>query len=360
MFNEFERARGRRAASSAAPAPSYEVNGQEVRARDVQLLFADASTGAHSTALVSQGRIGALINAKPTDRRALLEEAAGITGLHSRRHEAELRLQGGRGQSRAPRRRHHHAGKPAPGAEEAGPPGRALSQHRRPDPPGRGRAAASAMAGGGRAAASRPMPPSPPPRPRSPRRPGTAAGAKRTRQADAATALPPLRQTEVEAAAELQRLTIAQASLEARGEAGPGRRRRGRAPAQPDRGRYRPRADAWPPMPPRADPAADRGARLPSRAPKARPRPWSRKPPRALAAAETDRRRDRGGAAEREPGAWPPARRARPRSTRRADELAQRLARLQPAARARSRPNARRVEASAAETMRRAWPPRRR
>ena len=70
----------------------YRVNGRDVRARDVQLLFADSSTGAHSTALVSQGRIGALINAKPTDRRALLEEAAGITGLYSRRHEAELRL----------------------------------------------------------------------------------------------------------------------------------------------------------------------------------------------------------------------------------------------------------------------------
>src|SRR6202163_209521 len=70
----------------------FRINGSQVRARDVQLLFADAATGAHSTALVSQGRIGALINAKPTDRRALLEEAAGITGLHSRRHEAELRL----------------------------------------------------------------------------------------------------------------------------------------------------------------------------------------------------------------------------------------------------------------------------
>ncbi|MEX2200586.1 MAG: chromosome segregation protein SMC [Dongiaceae bacterium] len=71
---------------------NYSVNGRDVRARDVQLLFADAATGAHSTALVSQGRVGAIINAKPTDRRALLEEAAGITGLHSRRHEAELRL----------------------------------------------------------------------------------------------------------------------------------------------------------------------------------------------------------------------------------------------------------------------------
>ncbi|HWG79148.1 MAG TPA: AAA family ATPase, partial [Stellaceae bacterium] len=70
----------------------YRVNGREVRARDVQLLFADQASGAHSTALVSQGRIGAIINAKPIERRGLLEEAAGIAGLHSRRHEAELRL----------------------------------------------------------------------------------------------------------------------------------------------------------------------------------------------------------------------------------------------------------------------------
>lgn len=70
----------------------YRINGNDVRARDVQLLFADSSTGAHSPALVSQGRVGALISAKPKDRRSILEEAAGITGLHSRRHEAELRL----------------------------------------------------------------------------------------------------------------------------------------------------------------------------------------------------------------------------------------------------------------------------
>jgi chromosome segregation protein len=70
----------------------YRVNGREVRARDVHLLFADASTGAHSPALVRQGQIGELIAAKPVQRRALLEEAAGISGLHSRRHEAELRL----------------------------------------------------------------------------------------------------------------------------------------------------------------------------------------------------------------------------------------------------------------------------
>lgn len=70
----------------------YRINGREVRARDVQILFADASTGAHSPALVRQGQIGELIAAKPRNRRMLLEEAAGISGLHTRRHEAELRL----------------------------------------------------------------------------------------------------------------------------------------------------------------------------------------------------------------------------------------------------------------------------
>src|SRR5215471_12948004 len=73
---------------------SYRINGREARARDVQLLFADAATGAHSGALVSQGRVGALISAKPTERRLLLDEAAGTSGLHTRRHEAELKLQG--------------------------------------------------------------------------------------------------------------------------------------------------------------------------------------------------------------------------------------------------------------------------
>ena len=71
---------------------NYRINGLDVRARDVQRLFADLATGAHATALVSQGEIGSVINAKPAERRSLLEEAAGITGLHSRRHEAELRL----------------------------------------------------------------------------------------------------------------------------------------------------------------------------------------------------------------------------------------------------------------------------
>jgi chromosome segregation protein len=71
---------------------AYSVNGKEIRARDVQTLFADAATGSRSTALVSQGRVGTLINAKPADRRMIIDEAAGITGLYARRHEAELRL----------------------------------------------------------------------------------------------------------------------------------------------------------------------------------------------------------------------------------------------------------------------------
>ena len=70
----------------------FYINNKEVRAKDAQMFFADLSTGAHSPSMISQGRIGALVTAKPTDRRAILEEAAGISGLHVRRHEAELRL----------------------------------------------------------------------------------------------------------------------------------------------------------------------------------------------------------------------------------------------------------------------------
>jgi len=71
---------------------TYKVNGKNVRMRDVQILFADSSIGSHSPALVSQGRVADMINAKPTQRRMVLEEAAGISGLHARRHEAELKL----------------------------------------------------------------------------------------------------------------------------------------------------------------------------------------------------------------------------------------------------------------------------
>ncbi|MEL7025745.1 MAG: AAA family ATPase, partial [Pseudomonadota bacterium] len=73
---------------------AYKANTKDIRARDAQMLFADASTGAHSPALVRQGQIAELINAKPKDRRRILEEAAGISGLYQRRHEAELKLKG--------------------------------------------------------------------------------------------------------------------------------------------------------------------------------------------------------------------------------------------------------------------------
>ena len=71
---------------------AFRLNGKEVRARDVQTLFADLASGARSSAMVSQGRVGTIINARPDERRTVLEEAAGITGLHARRHEAELKL----------------------------------------------------------------------------------------------------------------------------------------------------------------------------------------------------------------------------------------------------------------------------
>ena len=71
---------------------AYRVNGREYRARDVQTLFADLASGARSSAMVSQGRVASIVNARPDERRSILEEAAGITGLHARRHEAEIKL----------------------------------------------------------------------------------------------------------------------------------------------------------------------------------------------------------------------------------------------------------------------------
>ena len=76
---------------------AYRVNGRDVRARDVRILFEDAATGARSPALVRQGQIGEIVNAKPEQRRRILEDAAGVAGLHSRRHDAELRLKAAEG-----------------------------------------------------------------------------------------------------------------------------------------------------------------------------------------------------------------------------------------------------------------------
>ena len=93
QFRELDEVNVRRKIEKDKGSKFY-INDKEVRARDAQMFFADLSTGAHSPSMISQGRIGALVTAKPTDRRAILEEAAGISGLHVRRHEAELRLNG--------------------------------------------------------------------------------------------------------------------------------------------------------------------------------------------------------------------------------------------------------------------------
>jgi len=91
QFKEIEEIEIRRKIERDKGSKFY-LNDKEVRAKDAQMFFADLSTGAHSPSIISQGRIGSLVTAKPQDRRAILEEAAGISGLHARRHEAELRL----------------------------------------------------------------------------------------------------------------------------------------------------------------------------------------------------------------------------------------------------------------------------
>ena len=91
QFKELDEVNVRRKIEKDKGSKFY-INNKEVRARDAQMFFADLSTGAHSPSIISQGRIGALVTANPTDRRAILEEDVGISGLHVRRHEAELRL----------------------------------------------------------------------------------------------------------------------------------------------------------------------------------------------------------------------------------------------------------------------------
>jgi chromosome segregation protein len=191
---------------------AYRVNGMDTRAKDVQLLFADSATGAHSTALVSQGRIGAIIAAKPADRRALLEEAAGITGLHSRRHEAELRLRAAEAnlarlddvivtlesQLAALKKQARQASRY-----------RNLQDHIRrqeailfhllwTDAEQRLKHAEESLMAAETMVVSL----------------TSSAAVAATRQGEAAAVLPGLRQTEAEAAAELQRLTIARGQLE--------------------------------------------------------------------------------------------------------------------------------------------------
>ncbi len=91
QYNEFDEVKIKRKIEKDKGS-KYFINDKEVRARDVQTFFADLSTGAHSPSLISQGRIGQLVTAKPIERRSILEEAAGISGIHARRHEAETRL----------------------------------------------------------------------------------------------------------------------------------------------------------------------------------------------------------------------------------------------------------------------------
>jgi len=191
---------------------AYRVNGTEARARDVQLLFADSATGAHSTALVSQGRVGAIISAKPTDRRALLEEAAGITGLHSRRHEAELRLRAAESnlsrledvivtleaQYQALKKQARQATRYRNINDQLRRAEAALIHLQWIEAEARIAEAKTALAEAEALVAEETQ---------------TAAAAA-TRQADAAASLPGLRQAEAEAAAALQRLTIARGALE--------------------------------------------------------------------------------------------------------------------------------------------------
>ncbi len=191
----------------------YKINGADVRARDVQLLFADAASGSRSTAIVSQGQVGAVIAAKPTERRAILEEAAGITGLYSRRHEAELRLRAAEANLArlddviaALDAQHQSLKKQARQATRY----RNLSDHIRKAEAQmlhlRWTVATKALEeANARYAAAETLV----------EELTREAGLAATAQAEAAAALPPLRELEAEAAAKLQRLLVAREQLQA-------------------------------------------------------------------------------------------------------------------------------------------------
>jgi chromosome segregation protein len=190
----------------------YRVNGSDVRARDVQLLFADFASGAQSTAMVSQGRVGALIGAKPVERRTLIEEAAGITGLHSRRHEAELRLKAAetnlerlddvigalQNQCQGLRRQARQAKRYRRLAEKIREKEAVLLHLRWSETVNAKEAAAEQLTAAEKIVAER----------------TEAAAIAARQQADAQAALPAFRDTAVKAAAELQRLTLAVQQLE--------------------------------------------------------------------------------------------------------------------------------------------------
>jgi chromosome segregation protein len=192
---------------------AYKVNGKDVRARDVQMLFADASTGAHSPALVRQGQIAELINAKPKNRRRVLEDAAGIAGLYQRRHEAELKLRGAEQNlariddvlEQLPVRSPRSHGRPNRRRAIA-PSGRSFAQRRACCS---GCAGAMRMRRGFRLRRS-----CAPPCPDAARAEKDALAAAEARES-AETALPPLREEEAIAAAVLQRLYVERDSIDA-------------------------------------------------------------------------------------------------------------------------------------------------
>ena len=191
----------------------YRVNGRESRARDVQLLFADAASGSRSAGLVSQGKIGSIISAKPTDRRVLLEEAANIRGLHSRRHEAELRLKAAEqnlekleevlkaleGQRQALRRQAKQAQRYRGLSDQIRRAESIVLHHRWTSALGERARAGKALADSNDHVVITTQ----------------AAGQASSNQTEAAAALPELRKTEAAASAELQRLTAARSELEA-------------------------------------------------------------------------------------------------------------------------------------------------
>jgi chromosome segregation protein len=211
VFNEFETLEVSRRIEREQGS-TYRVNGREVRARDVQILFADASTGSRSPALVHQGKIGEIVQAKPQQRRRVLEEAAGIAGLHARRHEAELRLKAAEsnlerledvigqlaGQIDALKRQARQAVRYKAVSAQVRKTEATLFHLRH-------RAAEAAVADGERArdfavrlVAER----------------TEAQGAAAVKQAEAAAALPALREAEAAAAAALQRLVAARETLD--------------------------------------------------------------------------------------------------------------------------------------------------
>ena len=250
---------------------TYRINGREVRARDVQILFADASTGARSPALVHQGRIGEIIQAKPEQRRRVLEEAAGVAGLHARRHEAELRLKAAEtnllrledviGQLAAPDRRPEEAGAPGDplphrvgaGAQVGGDAlPSALDRRDRRGRRGRARQGPVRARGRRPASAPKPKPPSgrrsPPPRCRNCARPRRAPAPRCT---GSIVALQDLDREEARAKdriAELD-LRLVQFAADGERETQACRRRRSRAGAACRRGRRRIRKRGAPKAP---------------------------------------------------------------------------------------------------------------